>query len=260
MNERIRINFEPLSNDLFTRYFFEVCEAVLPDVNGPGPRALQLLALTSFHTFIKERVDVAIYETHHGGEFDATNVIQRPAVTVITPIGIDHANQLGPGVDNIAWHKAGIMKPGALAYSAPQIDEVTNVLKRRAEEKGVRLEFVEMDKDLPGSSQWTDAQLLNCSLARHVSTAFLQQQAKVLEQDDVSAAISQFSWPGRFQTLYKDNITWFLDGAHNELSVKVVADWFSRSSIRKTEGYVNQPLCASWVLISITTATTFHAS
>ena len=60
------------------------------------PRYLQFLALVSFHAFIEEKVDVAIYECHHGGEFDATNVIQQPVVTAVTPTDQDHIRQLGP--------------------------------------------------------------------------------------------------------------------------------------------------------------------
>jgi folylpolyglutamate synthase len=59
------------------------------------PRYLQLFALLSFHTFIKEGIDAAVIETHHGGEYDSTNVFEKPIITAITALGIDHVNQLG---------------------------------------------------------------------------------------------------------------------------------------------------------------------
>jgi folylpolyglutamate synthase len=79
VRERIRINREPISQDLFlfTAYFFEVWDR-LPTRATEGldvPRYLQLLTLLSIHVFIKENVDVAIYETHSDEEFDATNII-----------------------------------------------------------------------------------------------------------------------------------------------------------------------------------------
>lgn len=63
-------------------------------------------------------MDAAIFETHHGGEYDATNVISKPVVTGITSLGMDHVDQLGPTLDDVAWHKAGILKTGAPAFSS----------------------------------------------------------------------------------------------------------------------------------------------
>lgn len=86
--ERIRINFQPLSEAAFAGYVFEVRDRLSLNTNE-GPGYLQLLALISFHAFIREGVDVAIYETHHGGEFCATNMVTHPAITAITTIGLD---------------------------------------------------------------------------------------------------------------------------------------------------------------------------
>lgn len=66
------------------------------------PRFLQLLALVAFHTFIREETEAAIYERHDAGEYDATNVVQKPIVTGITSLGLDHIAQLGPSIENIA--------------------------------------------------------------------------------------------------------------------------------------------------------------
>jgi folylpolyglutamate synthase len=95
--------------------------------------------LLSFHTFIREGVDTAIYETHHRGEYDSTNVIKKPIVTTITPLGIDHVKQLDPSIQNIAWNKGGIFKPRAPAFSAPQETAAVEVLRDRASDKGVSL-------------------------------------------------------------------------------------------------------------------------
>ena len=104
IRERIRINGEAISEDLFTKRFFEVWER-LPSratMDLDIPRYLQLLALTSYHVFIEEKVDVAIYEAHLGGEFDATNIVERPVVAVVTPIAMDHVRLLGPDIEKIA--------------------------------------------------------------------------------------------------------------------------------------------------------------
>ena len=110
--ERIRINHEPISQDLFAKYYFEVEEMLRPRSDNNQfdrrPQYLQTLSLLAFHTFIREGVDTAIFETHHGGEFDATNVIQMPVVTAMVQIGIDHTKQLGTTYESIAWTKAGL--------------------------------------------------------------------------------------------------------------------------------------------------------
>jgi folylpolyglutamate synthase len=196
------------------------------------PRYLQLFLLVSLHAFIREGVDAAILETHHGGEYDSTNVIEKPIVTAITPLGMDHVKQLGPSIENIAWHKAGIFKSGAPAFSALQETAASEVLRNRASDKGVSLQFVDNDSSLLAHSPQLkpDVQRTNCSVALAVVRSFLDQKAQEncfsLNSSDINRGISQFSWPGRFQLVVENNLQWFLDGAHNEMSVIKAAEWF----------------------------------
>lgn len=239
IEERIRIDSKSISEDLFTKYVFEVWDCLSHHVAETGghikemPRYLQLLALISFHTFIKEKVDVAIYETHHGGEYDATNFIQSPIATGISKIGMDHVDQLGPSIENIAWHKAGIFKPGRPAFSALQEPAAAVVLQGRAAEKGVTLQFVGVHTGLPVHSRVLklEVQRANCSLALALVNTFLEQRApdayRSLKSQDILQGIEHFSWPGRFHQIVDGNFQWFLDGAHNELSGKVSAQWFA---------------------------------
>jgi len=183
---------------------------------------------------------VAIYDTHHGGEYDATNVIEHPAATVITALGMDHVQQLGPTIENIAWHKAGIFKRGAHAFSSPQEASAAEVLRARAAEKGVHLQFVENDPDLLADAPQLkpDVQRVNCSVALAAVRYFLEDGATKniskgtpqLSSSDILQGIRQFSWPGRFQTIVEGTFSWFLDGAHNEMSVGKAAEWFIESS------------------------------
>jgi hypothetical protein len=95
--------------------------------------------------FLSEAVDVAIYEVGVGGAWDSTNVVEQPAVTGITTLGIDHVAVLGDTLAKIAWHKAGIFKTGVPAFSVEQAPEGTEVLRERAVEKGVDLHIVGVD-------------------------------------------------------------------------------------------------------------------
>jgi folylpolyglutamate synthase len=232
--ERIRIDSAPIRRSLFAKYFFEVYEALSlddPEVPGAKPRYLQLFLLVALHTFVREGVDAAILETHHGGEYDATNVVQRPIATAIATLGMDHVAQLGPTIENIAWHKAGIFKHGAGAFSVPQDSRAAKVLRERAVEKDVNLHFVQQDPS-PEVNETTvkpKVQLLNCSLALAMTRYFLSEKSPSkdpLLDCDVRKGIDSFSWPGRFQEIHQRPLHWYLDGAHNEMSVVESASWF----------------------------------
>lgn len=137
IRERICINGEPISEELFTRSSFEVWDK-LPNRATPLldiPRYLRLLTLTSYHVFIMENVDVAIYETHLGGEFNATNVVRNPTITVVTSIAMDHVKLLGPTLEKIAWHNAGIFKPGSMAFRLFSYRQTTVLQEQAAERK-----------------------------------------------------------------------------------------------------------------------------
>lgn len=231
--ERISINGQPISETSFQKYFFEVWQKLgAKYTEAELPKYLQLLTLIAVHAFIRERVDVAIFETHHGGEFDATNVFEHPIVTGVTTIGEDHIEQLGPTMQNIAWHKSGIFKTGAPAFASEQDFAVTSLLTKRAQEKHVELQTINVSKcmlpDHPNLKP--HVQKVNCALALALTDAFLQRKTpgytQSLGTDIIQQGLDRFCWRGRFQLLHRGNVTWFLDVAHNEISVKEAARWF----------------------------------
>ncbi|RQM07492.1 hypothetical protein DH86_00003006, partial [Scytalidium sp. 3C] len=145
--------------------------------------------------------------------------------------------QLGPSLENIAWHKAGIFKQGAQAYSSPQVPEAAEVLRKRASEKGVTLQFTDHDPALPDNVPQLEpgVQRINGSLALAAARSFLEQKASDnMNSCDIEHGVSQFSWPGRFQLVVRDNFQWFLDSAHNEMSVDKAAEWFIQTSAQQS--------------------------
>ncbi|OAX81349.1 hypothetical protein ACJ72_04302 [Emergomyces africanus] len=99
VRERIQINNEPLSEQQFAKYFFEIWDRLEASAKATGmdpadpaskPVYFRFLTLMAFHTYICEGVDAAIIECGIGGEYDTTNIIDRPIVTGITSLGIDH--------------------------------------------------------------------------------------------------------------------------------------------------------------------------
>lgn len=243
VRERIQINNLPLSEPVFAKYFFEVWDrleetarrADLPTDTSAKPAYFRFLTLMALHTYMSEGVDTAIVECGIGGEFDSTNIIVQPTVTGITSLGIDHTPMLGSSMEEIAWHKAGIMKPNAIAFTSHQPLIALAILKRRADEKGVKLQVInrhpQIDNLVLGLAG--DFQKINASLAVAIAAAHLQ----ALGFPDVSKGselppqivqgLTQVSWAGRCETRDEAFLKWHLDGGHTLESITVAGEWFA---------------------------------
>ena len=114
----------------------EFCEAA----NGPEPITFfEITTAAAFLAFAREPADIVLLETGLGGRLDATNVVARPRLSVITPVSIDHVQYLGESIEQIAFEKAGILKPGVPAVIGPQPPAALAVIARRAAEVGAPL-------------------------------------------------------------------------------------------------------------------------
>lgn len=241
VRERIRIDSTPISEEAFARYFFQVWDRleanrdVAADAAAPGSRPIysRYLTLLSYHVFLSEGVDAAVYETGIGGEYDATNVVEHPVATGISTLGIDHVFVLGDTVDKIAWHKAGIMKPGSPAFTIEQVPSAAEVLKKRAVDKGVDLRVLDIDPRLAAVKIRPDAafQKKNATLAVALAEATLKKLdpsfslADPLPQEFVDG-LEQVVWRGRCEVKHEDSVIWHVDGAHTVDSLKMAARWF----------------------------------
>lgn len=134
VRERILVDGLKLSEDAWAR----LGALVLRQSEGLGLTYFELLTALAVLAFADANCDVAVMEAGLGGRFDATNVLE-PALTVFTPIGLDHMNVLGNTLAEIAHDKAGALRPGGLAISAHQEPEAWEVLQRVAGEVGTEL-------------------------------------------------------------------------------------------------------------------------
>ena len=152
---------------------------------------------------MSEGVDTAVIECGIGGEYDSTNIVTAPTVTGVTSLGIDHVAMLGDTVEEIAWHKAGIMKTGAPAFTSPQPAGALQVLQNRAAEKSVRLKVVDKNPLLSSIKLGlaADFQVSNASLAIAIASAHLQALAdtktrspelgfreEIMQEEDIQSA------------------------------------------------------------------------
>lgn len=184
----------------------------------------------TYRYFAEEQVDVAVIEVGAGGRFDVTNVIE-PDVAAITSIGYDHTVTLGSTLPEIAWHKAGIIKPGSIAISAVSEPEALPVIEAEARLQGSELRRVRLgieydivESDERGTSFMDTAsgrrfrvrlpgtfQAANAATAVAITRAF---DAERVSDDDITTGLDAARFPGRMETVQREPLV-LLDGAHN---------------------------------------------
>jgi dihydrofolate synthase / folylpolyglutamate synthase len=155
INERIRINGEPISDDDFAMLHDLVdrtAERLVSEEELPWhPSFFEMLTGIAFECFAREKVDIAVLEVGMGGRLDATNVIE-PQVSVITDISLDHQKFLGNTVREIAHEKAGIIRAGGVLVTLPQSPEANDVIGHAILELDARV--VNAVPYVPASAQY----------------------------------------------------------------------------------------------------------
>ena len=241
-NERIRLA-GALVDDERLAEALDRCEAVNA---GQSISVFEITTAAALLLFSETPADVLLLEVGLGGRFDASNVIARPAATVITPISYDHLEFLGSTLAKIAYEKAGILKRGAPAVIAEQEDEAQLVIEREALRVGAprilagrdffvraengRLIFEDHDGllDLP----------LPRLVGRHqhgnaaVAIAALRAMDRELPIGAFERGLAEADWPARLQRLRSGPLValapaqseLWLDGAHNEAGGRVLAE------------------------------------
>ncbi len=240
INERIRINGENISNELFASVWTRV-RASIESLMASGtlaahPTFFECVTAMAFVAFADQHVDFAIYETGMGGRFDATNIVS-PQVAVITPIDFDHENYLGHSIEEIAAEKAGIIKSGARVVSSVERPEARAVIVARCKEMNARLvdfdsawhienlqasgglysaiavstqapDKIAIAPSLPGRFQIQNA------LAAATAARLLAEKGFSIGREAIVRGIATAYWPGRLERI-SERPDLYLDGTHN---------------------------------------------
>jgi dihydrofolate synthase/folylpolyglutamate synthase len=247
-HERIRLDGTLISETELLR-LLEECEAA----NGGTPITFfEITTCAAFLAFARQPADILLMEVGLGGRLDATNVIERPLLTVQMPISFDHMQFLGHTLAAIAGEKAGIMKRGVPAVIAPQPPEAAAVFDAKAKDLGAEQYrhghewSVEPDgdgmlyRDSAGERRYPLPGLAGRHQIDNAGTAIAC--LKYLGQFGVSdpaikRGLREVQWPARLQWLTKGPLAaalppgWelWLDGAHNasggEALAVMAADW-----------------------------------
>lgn len=157
----------------------------------------------AYEAFRRAEVEVAVIEAGCGGRFDLTNALDK-VVATITTVGLDHVQTLGPGLADIAWHKAGIMEPGRPAVTGAT-GEALEVIRREARALGVELREVPAE-----SGPFWEANA-------RVATATLEALRGAFEvgPEHVARAREAARLPARRELVPEAGRTVIVDGAHN---------------------------------------------
>ena len=247
--ERIVISGSEISKNYLEELLLE-CENAN---NGENITFFEITTAAAMLAFSRNPADLLLLEVGLGGRFDATNVIERPMLSVITPVSMDHQDFLGNTIDEIAFEKAGILKPSVSAIIGPQTNEALNVIKSRALELGSSAYVFGEDWNIsPANNQLMfkmgskssivprpnllgDHQIQNagCALA---SVKLLNGQFPVSPQE-IDMGLVNINWPARLQKLKEGNlienlledVEIWIDGGHNQDAAKAIAstlrDW-----------------------------------
>jgi dihydrofolate synthase/folylpolyglutamate synthase len=246
--ERIRLAGRLIQDDQLN----QLLERVEAANDGQPITFFEITAAATFLAFSETPADLAIVEVGLGGRFDATNVIDRPALCVIAPVDYDHAEFLGTDLAGIAREKAGILKPGVPCVVAHQRPEALDAIEAEAERVGARLilagrdfdawregdrlllQYGETLHDLPLPSLLGPHQIGNAGVATAAALALGLPEAAL---DGVAKA----SWPARMQRLtagplaglaHERTADLWLDGAHNPHAARAMAETLAAMQAR----------------------------
>jgi dihydrofolate synthase / folylpolyglutamate synthase len=251
--ERIVVDRRLVDKDAFADVVANVRSAVerieREDAGVGAFNVFQILTAMGLLHFHRESCQAAIVEVGLGGRYDPTNIVQ-PVVSVITTIEREHAEVLGPGLDRIAWNKAGIIEPGIPVVTPPQRPEVLSVIASVAAERGSPLvlggrDWRWQDESAPQSLSYIDAQGSIAGIrvsipGRHqrqnAATAVAAVRAMPRPQFDITddairSALASTAIPGRFERVSWRDRACILDGAHSEDSLAALAAALQESGI-----------------------------
>lgn len=273
INERIRVNGKAISDGDFAKLYGKIdriAETLVEKAELPWhPSFFEMMTAIAFKHLAHEKVDLAVLEVGMGGRLDATNVVE-PRVSVITDISLDHQKYLGNTVGEITREKVGVIRPGGVVVTLPQLPEANDVIGNTILELGARpvnaVPYVPPVS--PGSGEYlvssTESgnpsiyryplqvmgeqvlvetslvgrhQLRNVALAIAAAIELNGQGLSGITARSIERGIRETRWPGRFQVV-APRPGWpelVIDVAHNPAGA-----WALRSAL--SEQYEDRPL------------------
>lgn len=248
-HERIRLSGDLISEPALTAVLDE-CYAAN---GGENITYFEITTCAALLAFARTRADYTLLEVGLGGRLDATNVVEQPAATVITPVSIDHEQFLGDTLGKIAAEKAGIIKPGVPCIVGPQEDEALEVIEYTAARLGAPLlvhgqhwQVHEENgrlvyQDETGLRDLSLPNLLGAHQIVNAGAALAVLRHLDLGDEAYEAAVTRADWPARMQRLKTGPLVeaapqaeLWLDGGHNAAAGIALSEVLGKLPARPT--------------------------
>ncbi|WP_284876556.1 folylpolyglutamate synthase/dihydrofolate synthase family protein [Brevundimonas sp. MEB006b] len=250
-NERIRLAGTLIEDD-YLNAILDRIEAIMAKTDSEAT-VFESTTAAAFLAMSETPADLAIIEVGLGGVLDATNVIERPLLSVIAPIDYDHAEFLGTDLAAIASEKAGVLKAGAPAVIARQKEEAMAAIERRAADVHARLTVLGVDFDAwaeRGGLAFQTAELFMdlpapaLAGAHQIDNAALAVAAAVeldLPEAAIAEGLKRVRWPARLQRISAGpygaaakaaEAELWLDGGHNPHAARALAAFLAERQAR----------------------------
>lgn len=245
VNERIQIDRTPVSDDIFYQVFRQAYQVAM-EMEQEGlthPSYFEFLYGMGMLAFEKSQVEYVILETGLGGRLDATNSVERPFLTVITSISLDHTDILGDTIPKIAYEKAGIIKKEVPVFFDGNDQEAAQVIRKTAKEQEApcreisknAFEILEVESNriafLRKSAYDKDViwyvpirgvyQVMNAELSLEAMEYAWKEEGLPIDEAKWAEAIASVRWEGRMEEIRKH---FLLDGAHNLGAIEAFAE------------------------------------
>ena len=216
IRERWLVNGKPVDVADFINATTKVMDVILDiEQRKPSVSTFEIKTLVAFVLFEMLKLDYVVLEVGIGGLLDATNVIPPPIAAIITSIGFDHVELLGPTLEDIAIQKAGIIKPGTgIVVCGDRNPSVQDVVSKCAMDANTSVKFPDAVTSkmlaLPGEHQRMNAA---------VALSALEHRFGALSECVVDSVLGT-TLPGRFESKVVDGRTVIFDGAHNQAAAR----------------------------------------
>ena len=276
-HERIRLAGELISEE----YLTEILDECYTANKGEQITYFEITTVAALLAFSRVKADYCILEVGLGGRLDATNVVDKPALTIITPVSFDHPQFLGNTVAEIAGEKAGILKKQIPAIITRQPDDAMEVIEAKLDQlhapaliQGQHWDAFEergrlIYQDDRGLLDLPPPALMGAHQFQNAGTAITALRHLGFDEDACTAAATQVTWPARMQRLSSGPLLdrapeaeFWLDGGHNAACAETLAESLQRLPRRPTHlicGLMNTKDVAGYMAPVAKHAASLHA-